>query len=185
MPLLPLEPFVSPDDLLGDPARPPSEGRWWVLHTRPRAEKRITRELLSHRCSFFLPLHTRTWRSRGSTLSSHMPLFPGYVFLHGDGDARWMALQTNQVARVIAVEDQRQLHDDLVRVHQLMVSGRPLTPEERLEPGATVEIIRGPLTGLSGKVIKRGKGLRLVVEVRLLQQGVSAEIESWMVRALP
>jgi transcription antitermination factor NusG len=185
MPLLPLEPFVSPDDLLGDPARPPSEGRWWVLHTRPRAEKRITRELLSHRCSFFLPLHTRTWRSRGSTLSSHMPLFPSYVFLHGDGDARWMALQTNQVARVIAVEDQRQLHDDLVRVHQLMVSGQPLTPEERLEPGATVEIIRGPLTGLSGKVIKRGKGLRLVVEVRLLQQGVSAEIESWMVRALP
>jgi transcriptional antiterminator RfaH len=185
MPLLPLEPFVSPDDLLGDPARPPSEGRWWVLHTRPRAEKRITRELLSHRCSFFLPLHTRTWRSRGSTLSSHMPLFPGYVFLHGDGDARWMALQTNQVARVIAVEDQRQLHDDLVRVHQLMVSGQPLTPEERLEPGATVEIIRGPLTGLSGKVIKRGNGLRLVVEVRLLQQGVSAEIESWMVRALP
>jgi transcription antitermination factor NusG len=114
-----------------------------------------------------------------------MPLFPGYVFLHGEGDARWTALETNQVARVIEVVDQRQLHNDLVRVHQLMVSGRPLTPEERLEPGATVEIIRGPFTGLSGKVIKRGKGLRLVVEVRLLQQGVSAEIESWMVRALP
>ncbi len=185
MPLLPLEPFVAPDDLLGDPAALPAEGRWWVLHTRPRAEKRLARELLRRGGAFFLPLHTRTWRSRGSTLSSHLPLFPGYVFLHGDGAARWVALETNQVARVIPVEDQRQLHDDLVRVHHLMVSGLPLTPEERLQPGAAVEIVHGPLAGLTGKVLKKGKGLRLVVEVRLLQQGVSAEIESWMARALP
>jgi transcriptional antiterminator RfaH len=185
MPLLPLEPFVSPDDLLLDPAGPPAEGRWWVLHTRPRAEKRLARELLRHCRSFFLPLHTRTWRSRGSTLSSHLPLFPGYVFLHGDGDARWTALETNQVARVIEVDDQRQLHNDLVRVHHLIVSGLPLTAEERLEPGSAVEITRGPLAGLTGKVLKKGKGLRLVVEIRLLQQGVSAEIEGWMVQALP
>src|SRR4029077_1000718 len=101
MPLLTLEPFVSPDDLFSATAGPPAEGRWWVLHTRPRAEKRLARELLRHCRSFFLPLHTRTWRSRGSTLSSHLPLFPGYVFLHGEGDARWTALETNQVARVI------------------------------------------------------------------------------------
>jgi len=184
MPLLTLEPFVSPDDLFGDSASPPAEGRWWVLHTRPRAEKRLARELLRHGRSFFLPLFTRTWRNRGTTRSSHLPLFPSYVFLHGDGDARWTALATNQVAQVIPVEDQRQLHDDLMRVHHLMVSGLPLTPEERLEPGAAVMITRGPLAGMTGKVLKKSKGLRVLVEVRLLQQGVSAEIESWMLQAV-
>ncbi|HKB36030.1 MAG TPA: transcription termination/antitermination NusG family protein [Gemmataceae bacterium] len=186
MPVLPLEPFVSPDDLFSDPESVAANpGRWWVLHTRPRAEKRLARELLGKGKSFFLPLHSRTWRHNGSTLSSHLPLFPSYVFLHGDEEARWAALKTNQVAQVIPVVDQGQLHDDLTRVHQLMVSGLPLTPEDRLEPGSPVEIIRGPLTGLTATVLKRGKGLRLVVEVRLLQRGVSAEIESWMVRALP
>ena len=48
-----------------------------------------------------------------------------------------------------------------------------------------MEITRGPLEGLTGKVLKKGNGLRVVVEVRLLQQGVSAEIESWMLRAMP
>ena len=36
-----------------------------------------------------------------------------------------------------------------------------------------------------GKVLRGGNKLRLVVEVRFLHQGVSVEIESWMLRATP
>ena len=43
MPLLPLEPFVYPEDLLRDRSGPApvvreDSGRWWVVHARPRAE---------------------------------------------------------------------------------------------------------------------------------------------------
>ena len=58
---------------------------------------------------------------------------------------------------------------------------RRLTPEERLKPGALVEITSGPLAGLEGKVIRRGKQLKFIVEVQFLQSGVSVEIESWMI----
>jgi transcriptional antiterminator RfaH len=185
MPVLPLEPFVSPDDLFTDNGPPAiGEGCWYVLHTRPRAEKRLARELLAKDKSFFLPLHTRDWMHNGGKVRSYSPLFNGYVFLYGDEEARWTALKTNQVAQVIPVTDQRRLHNDLFQVHELMNSGQPLTPEERLEPGTPVEVTEGSLTGLRGTVIKHGKGLRLVIAVKMLNCGVSTEIESWKVRSL-
>jgi transcriptional antiterminator RfaH len=185
MPLLPLEPFLFPENLLENPLPDGcDQTRWWVLHTRPRAEKSLARRFLGRQLPFFLPLYKRTWRSRGRTLCSHVPLFPGYLFLRGDGGARLTALETNLVARCIPVADQQQLQADLERVYHLMATGEPLTPEERLAAGAPVEIISGPLAGLEGKVIRRGRQLRFLVEVQLLQRGVSVEVESWMIQPL-
>lgn len=185
MPLLPLEPFLYPEDLLSQTttaaADPP---RWWVLHTRPRTEKCLARRFLARNLAFFLPLYQRQWRSRGRLLSSYVPLFPGYIFLHGDYQTRLAALETNRVARCLPVEDQDRLHAELARVYHLMAAGEPLAPEDRLQPGARVEIIHGPLAGLEGKVLRRGKQLRFFVEVQLLQRGVSVEIENWMIQPL-
>src|SRR5262249_43471458 len=62
MPLLPLEPFVFPDDLLDQPLTGDATlGSWWVLHTRPRAEKSLARRLLRASTPFFLPLCKRQW----------------------------------------------------------------------------------------------------------------------------
>jgi transcription antitermination factor NusG len=189
MPLLPLEPCVFPDELF-EPSLPeplvPSDGddRWIVLHTRPRAEKALARKLLARRVPFFLPLFHKQWRSNGRIQSSHLPLFPGYVFLRGNDSARVEALTTNLVVNVLPVVDQVGLYTDLTRVHRLMESGTGLSPETHLEPGTIVEITSGPLSGLEGKVLRRGKKLHFFIEVQLLQQGVSVEIESWMFQPL-
>jgi transcription antitermination factor NusG len=180
MPLLPLEPFVFPDDLLRD--APSAEAPWWVLHTRPRAEKSVARRLLRRSVPFFLPVCKRQWRNRGRTHCSFAPLFPGYVFLQGDSQAVFKTLETKLVARVLTVENQRRLQDDLARVYCLIATGAPLAPAERLQPGAPVEITSGPLAGLEGKVLRRGKQLKFIVEVQFLQRGVSVEIESWMIQ---
>ena len=182
MPLLPLEPYVSSEELLSKPL-PAADGpeRWWVLHTRPRAEKALARQCLKRDLPFFLPVYHKRWRSRGRMQSSYLPLFPGYLFLHGDGQVRIGALETNLVAQVISVVDQRQLHEDLGRVNQLIGSDLALTPEGRLEPGTPVLVTGGPLAGLEGKVIRRTKTSVLLIEVRFLQQGVSVELESWMI----
>ena len=183
MPLLPPETFVWPDDLLARPTPPvDTAARWWALHTRPRAEKTLARHFVGRELSFFLPLAKKRWRKRGRLFTSTSPLFPGYIFLWGDEEARVAALTTNQVAHCIRVEDQAQLHQDLARVHRLMVSGEPLTPEERIEPGDWVEISSGPLEGLQGKIIRRGKHLRFFVEVHFLQRGASVEIDAAMIR---
>jgi transcriptional antiterminator RfaH len=189
MPLLPPEPFIYPDDLLtgdaADAAAGPSDlPRWWILHCKPRAEKALARRVLSRSVGFFLPQYLRQWRSRGRSFSSHLPLFPGYLFLHADEPARGMALETNLVASCLPVPDQAGLRADLGRVLRLMTLDLPLAPEEQLAPGDRVEIVAGPLAGLEGRLLRRGKGLRFTVEVRMLKQGVSVEVERWMFRPL-
>src|SRR5205807_8304193 len=124
-------------------------GRWWVLHTRPRAEKTLARRFQGRGIPYFLPLYHREWRSNGRQFRSYLPLFPGYVFLHGDEFARLAALETNLVAQVLPVEDQHQLYADLRRVYKLLSTGAPVMPEDRLAPGDTVEVVKGPFTGLA------------------------------------
>ena len=185
MPLLPLEKFIFPDDLLAQPVRPArSEASWWVLHCRPRAEKSLIRRILPHQLSFFLPLYKHQWCSRGRRLVSYLPLFPGYMFLHGDPLARLLCQQTNLLVRILPVSDQEELEDDLLRVYRFMTSGLPLTPEERMAPGDPVLVTAGPLAGLQGKVLRHGNQLKLWIEVEFLQRGVSAEVESWMVQPI-
>jgi transcriptional antiterminator RfaH len=190
MPLLELEPFIHPEYLLDqsecllDQSGEVEVGsvRWWVLHTRPRAEKTLARRFHDRGIPYFLPLHRREWRSNGRLLRSYLPLFAGYVFLYGDEQSRLTAFDTKLVAQVLPVEDQARLHADLRRIHQLITTGAPITPEDRLGPGDAVEVVKGPFAGLAGKVIRRGKQLRFVVDVQFLRRAVSVELESWMIQ---
>ena len=80
--------------------------------------------------------------------------------------------------------DQVQLREQLAAVHIAMTSGSPIGPAAKLLPGTVVTITRGPLLGLKGKVLRSDNRLRLILEVQMLSQGVSVEIESWMVESL-
>lgn len=184
MPLLPAEPWCYPPDLMGEPD-PPEDGTWWVLHTKPRAEKSIARSLFREGIPFFLPIYEQSKRVGRRVQTSHLPLFPGYLFLRAGEKGRISALETNQVAHCIAVSDQAQLRGELEAIQKVMSSGVPIGPEARLTPGTPVTIARGPLAGLKGKVLRRGSRLTLVLEVHMLSQGVAVEIEGWMVEALP
>jgi transcription antitermination factor NusG len=185
MPLLELEPFISSEELLSAPV-PPSEKEapWWVVHTRPRVEKALARKLYETGRAFFLPLHKNRWYANGRWRTSYLPLFPGYLFVRGDGALRDFVLATNQVAHVLPVADQAGLHADLFAVYRAMQSGLLMAPEERLCPGSPVEIVAGALKGLKGTVLRRDKETRFVIEVRFLQRGVSVAIEGWMLRPL-
>ena len=111
-------------------------------------------------------------------------MFPSYVFLHGNHDARLTALATNLIVQVLPVVDQQRLHGDLLNVHRLILSQLPLTAEQTLPTGTPVEILEGPFAGLQGKLLGRGSHCRLFIEVKFLQRGVSVEMEPGMVRAL-
>jgi transcriptional antiterminator RfaH len=180
----PLESFVRPRNLLvGEkPQTPDTANRWWVLHAWPHCERTLARRLLRDNASFFVPVFQQL-RHRG-LLGLSAPLFPGYLFLWGGREACRSAATTDLVANVLPVADQQQLDADLKRVYALMLSGAPLLPEDRPERGRSAEIVAGPLAGLDGKVLRRGRRFRFAVEVRLLQQGVSVEIERGTFRSL-
>jgi transcriptional antiterminator RfaH len=181
MPLLKQETFLSPPALLDQPFE---SGRWWLLHSRPRGEKALARALLIRQRAFFLPVYQHRWTCQGRTRNSYLPLFPGYLFLFGDSASRVAALETRLVVTAHPVGDQQQLHADLIRVNRLIASAAPLIPEDRLHPGALVEVIHGPFEGMRGKLIRRGSLTRFLVEITLLQRGVSVEVDGSMLRAV-
>ena len=185
MPFLPPEPNAFPENLFADDnAALRSDRRWWVLHTKPRQEKSLARQLFQSRVPFYLPLIERRSPVRGRIMTSHVPLFGGYLFLLGQRDERVTALATKRVVHTLEVSDQRTLWDDLTQVHRLINTGAPITPEERLEPGAFVEITSGPLVGLKGRIIRASTGRRFVVQVNFIQRGASVLIDDFSLIAI-
>jgi transcriptional antiterminator RfaH len=183
--LLSSEPCVHPDDLFQQPAslaRP--ERRWWVVHTRARAEKSLARAAGQEDVAYFLPLHQHRWRKQGRLFKSWLPLFPGYLFLHADEAERVRLQETRWVAHVLPVGDQEALQQDLLGIYHALCTGVPLTPEQHLAVGARVLITAGPLAGLEGTISRQEDKLRLLLEVRFMKQGVSVEVENWMVAPL-
>src|SRR5262249_1016979 len=157
--------------------------RWWVVHTRPRAEKSLARTAFEKSIPFFLPVYNRRWQKAGRSFFASLPLFPGYFFLRSDEQERETLLETRFVANCLAVIDQDRLHADLAQVFDLTTRGVTMSPEERLSPGTRIRIADGPMRGMVGKVLRGGKRPRLVVEVEFLKRGVSVEIDDWMVDA--
>jgi len=185
MPFLPLEPNAFPDTLFGEDNDDVRDGRvWWVLHTRPRQEKSLARQLHQGRVPFYLPLIERRSVIRGRVLESHVPLFPGYLFLLGVRDERLAALATKRVVHSLEVSDQQGLWNDLIQVNRLINTGAPITPEERLEPGDLVEITRGALAGLKGRIIRAASGRRFVVQVNFIQRGASVLLDDFNLSAI-
>jgi transcription antitermination factor NusG len=180
MPILPQEPDLYPDGLFSASGAPSEHGlRWWVLHTRPRQEKSLARDLRALAIPSYLPQLQRRTPSRGRVLTSYAPLFPGYLFLLTEAEGRIAALATRRVARALEVTDQEAMWRDLRQVNQLLTSGAPVTPEDRLEPGAIVEIRTGPLAGLRGKILKSASGRRFVVAVDFIQRGASVLLDDF------
>ena len=180
MPVLAEQPDAYPHDLFAPDARPDGL-RWWVAHTRPRQEKAVARRLLADGTPYYLPCRTTRTRAGGRVVAAHIPLFAGYVFVRATDAEKWKVLATKRVAQLLPVNDQDRLWADLRRVRRVLDLGRPVTAERTLPPGTPVTVRDGPLTGMTGTVIREAGGFKFVVRVDFIQQGVAVVVDGeWL-----
>ncbi len=187
MPILERETCLFPNELIEDsrfetdfPNR-----RWRAVLTKAAQREGTGRDSASHRDPFLSAGGPKRNRMQSRVVYSHVPLFPGYVFMFASDEERLQSLKTNRISMVIDVNDQQQLRSDLNQVYQLIQSGAPLTIEERLQPGQPVRVRSGSFEGVEGVIIDRRRGLKcLLVSVRFLQRGVSLEIDDFMVEPI-
>lgn len=168
MPILSKEPDIFPADLFSSPATNCSCA-WWVLDTKSRREKDLSRRLRKLQIPHFAPVVKRRTRSAsGGVCESFVHLFPGNVFVAAGGKQRDQAVTTNCVSRCLPVSDTAQLVHDLRQIQQRVQSEAPLTPEDRIVPGTCVRVCSGPLLGFEGFVQQRRGERQLAVAIELL-----------------
>ncbi|MDD3581695.1 MAG: UpxY family transcription antiterminator [Desulfobacca sp.] len=162
---------------------------WYVVHTRSRHEVKVQVGLCGKGLETFLPLIKVRSRRRDRCKYIHIPLFPGYLFVHTHlkPEIYHDILKTVGVARIVGFNNRcLPVEPGKVEAIQLMLaSGRPLTPWQYLTRGKRVRIVEGPLAGAEGIILqRRDKKRRLVVAIELLQRSVAVELEEEAVEPL-
>ena len=154
---------------------------WYALYTRPRHEKRVFEDLANRRIEAFLPTFKvrRRWSDRYKIVEE--PLFKNYLFVKIDYDHRYYDTLRPYGAVAFVMFDGKPAEvpeDEIEAIRRLVTSELPYDPHPYLKIGRKVRVRSGPLEGCEG-ILTRKKGLtRLVLSVHLLQQSVSAEVDS-------
>ena len=86
----------------------PMERRtWYVLHVKPRTEKKLNDFLAAMRVFHYLPLVRKDTKVQRRKVVRFLPVFPGYVFTRLFPDERIRVLETKNLVRMIDVADPR------------------------------------------------------------------------------
>ncbi len=154
------------------------EGKWWVIHTKSRNEKALAHDLVARDIKYFLPMTWNIKRSKGRKFKSLLPLFKGYMFFCGDENNRLEVFRTNRVANIIEVTNQQKLIEELKQIQQALKSGANLKPHSFIKVGQRCRVKAGPLKGLEGIVERSKNEVSLILQVDMLGQAASVEIDS-------
>lgn len=155
-----------------------SGARWHVLHTKARQEKAVARALHAAEIEHYLPLvsHVR-YRARRKRLIEE-PLFASYLFLHGPMEAAYFAVATKRVANIIRVADQGCFLNELEQIRRALHNGAVLRPDRYLEVGRRVRVTAGPFRDIEGRIEKRARPDRLLLQIAALGRATSLEIDA-------
>ncbi len=155
--------------------------QWYALHTRSRHEKYVREQLEARGIEPFLPLvdRLRQWKDRRKRVA--FPLFPGYCFARFPLALRVAVLTTQGVVQILGNQDGPVPVPDreIEAVRRLVECTLPYDPHPYLTEGMQVEVIRGPLAGLRGLLLRKGARARLVIGVSLIHQGASVELDAY------
>lgn len=182
-PLITTVPRASANTCLSPPQangrlRRPSTTQWYVLQTRSRQEKAVSRALHAAGLEHYLPLveQVRYHDHRKRVVSK--PMFSTYLFLRGSVDSTYFALSTRRVSKVISVGDQARLVHELSQIRRVVDRGGELDLYGYLTRGRHVRVTTGPFRGVEGIVEDRPKPSRLVLQVEALGRATSLEIDA-------
>jgi len=180
-----LKPSDNPP-ILPEGVHAPSElpGPWWVAHTKARHEKAFARDMENAHAGYFLPLIQRTMVSGGRKRKVMHPLFPSYVFFTGDDDTRYQAMTTNRLCTVIPAEDQARLVRELDQLNLALRGEADLDPYPGLATGRAARVKAGPFRGIEGAIVHWQGQARLLLQVSMLGQGATIEIEPDLLEAV-
>lgn len=152
--------------------------QWYALRTRSRHEKIVRDRLDGNGFEPFLPLMKtlRQWSDR--KVCTELPLFSGYCFARFDLQFRYAVLQIPGVVDIVGITGPQAIPvEEMDALKVVADSNRSCETHMDLTEGSWVEVIRGPLMGLRGQLVRKAGQHCIVIRVHLIQQAASVHID--------
>ena len=155
----------------------PMERRtWYVLHVKPRTEKKLNDFLAAMRVFHYLPLVRKDTKVQRRKVVRFLPVFPGYVFTRLFPDERIRVLETKNLVRMIDVADPRRMIHQLRQVEHACRLSSDIRLVENFTAGEYVKVVSGPLRGLEGQVRRIGGAMSIILTVDILGRALEATV---------
>jgi transcription antitermination factor NusG len=161
---------------------------WYALYTRSRFEKKMLGELTDRRVEVFLPMREviSRWKDRKKRI--WIPLFPGYIFVYhvNTPENRFRVLNIPGAVRFVGLEGRAQPIPEvqIQYIRKFLEASISIDPYPYVQVGSRVEVIAGPLKGIQGILVEKRGRFRFVLQVDLIRQAVSVEIDASDVRPI-
>lgn len=153
---------------------------WYAVQTRSRHEKVFRDQLAQKAIEHFLPTTKRwsQWKDRRKEIE--LPLFAGYCFARFSLRDRIRVLQSSGAVRIVGPNGHPESvpESEIHSMRLLMKNGLPYISHPYAKQGSRVEVIRGPLQGARGSLLRQARPWRLVLSISLIQKSVAVEIDA-------
>jgi transcription antitermination factor NusG len=154
--------------------------RWYAVQTYSRHEKRVHEYLQWRGIECFFPIYqtVRRWRN-GCSVQVELPLFPNYLFVRTDPRDRVRVLEVPGTLALVGSKAKAwPLSTFEIESFRCSLHLRKFEPHDYLVVGKKVCIIAGPLIGMTGILVRKCGGLRVVLSLDLIQQSVAVEVDA-------
>ncbi len=152
---------------------------WYAAYTHARHEKRVAQQLEERGIEHFLPVYRsmRLWKDRRKELE--MVLFPGYVFARIELTEKLRVLQLPGVVRFVSFNGQPTAlpGEDLQALRNALQQGMRAEHHPFLTVGRRIKVMRGPLTGARGILVRQKTNCRIVISIDAIMRSVAVEID--------
>lgn len=165
---------------LNAPLAEPFGMTWYSVQTGYRSESRVDRDLTAKGFETYLPIlrEVHQWTDRRKLVD--VPAFSGYLFVRYEPSVRnrIKVLETSGVVRLLGGNHNPSPIPDfeIEAVRKTLNSGVECSRWEALTPGSAVRVVRGPLTGVQGTLVRIKNSFRIVVAISVFSQAISAEL---------
>jgi transcription antitermination factor NusG len=155
---------------------------WYAVYTRSRHEKSVELMLRRQKLETYLPLRRAWSRRRDRRVTVELPALSGYLFVRCAlyGETRAQVKKTPGVIRVVENAGQPCVipEEQIDSMRTLLERSFAAEAHPYFSIGDRVEVVRGPLIGARGRLIRVSTGRhKLVVAIEAVNRAIAVEID--------
>jgi transcription antitermination factor NusG len=159
---------------------------WYAAYTVARHEKVVAQQLAERRIETFLPLYRSWHRWKDRRKLVELALFPSYVFVNISPLEKLLVLKVFGVVDLVSFNGQlaELPEQEIVALRNGLEHDFYAEPHPYLKIGKKVRVVRGPMAGTEGILVRKKDKYRVVISIDVLMRSVAVEIDGGDVHAI-